>query len=79
MTKAPKNLHENLAAITFLMENTSSAHLDKGRGMGCLTWGQQEEKRGLLQDLLVRGRPRNKPVINANVLKRNKESMSLNA
>lgn len=41
MTKAPKNLHENLAAITFLMENTGSARLDKGKGMGCRTWGKQ--------------------------------------
>lgn len=70
MTKAPKNLHENLAAITFLMENTSSANFDKGKGMGCLTRGKQEKKRGLLQYLLVRGRPQNKPIINARILRK---------
>lgn len=46
MTKALKNLHENLVAITFLIKNMSSPNFYKGKGIKCLTWGQQE-KRGL--------------------------------
>lgn len=40
MTKAPKNLHENLVAITFLMKNMSSTNFYKGKGIKCLTWGK---------------------------------------
>ncbi len=43
MTKAPKNLHENLAAITFLMKNMKSTNFYKGKGIECLTWGNREE------------------------------------
>lgn len=41
MTKAPKNLHENLVAITFLMKNMSSTNFYKGKGIKCLAWGNR--------------------------------------
>lgn len=40
MTKAPKNLHENLVAITFLMKNTSSTNFHKEKSIQYLTWGK---------------------------------------
>lgn len=54
MTKAPRNLHENLVAITFLMKNMSSTNFYKGKGIECLTWGK-EKKRGLPPYPLFRG------------------------
>lgn len=80
MTKAPKNLHENWVAITFLIRNMSKHWLLQRKSYQMFdSFGAIREERGSSSIYSTWGQPQNKPIINDNASKINKENLIFNA